>query len=411
MVNIMKKICEFSAFAALILFVALFSSCGRQRNNLSLEEVEVFSLEYGNFEDELNIFDYIQVGNIDTSLAMRNGFFYIANGESQKLMEMNSYGDLLTLFYNEDTNPRPSFATEDGETLNATRKAVSYPFNRVNNVTVDGRKFIYAVDRLPIERQEYDEDLQEHLENIVVRFDGNGNFVDYLGQQGPGGTPFPFVRNIYVTNDNELVVVCVTSAGPMVYWFSEAGQMLFTIPIEKKNVPAPYDEGQEYYLEVENVAPDYSSRILYVKVDYSVPYVDEASRMQSGISYDRTLVYALNVETGTYAQPLGIHPYTEVSVDEFSNQEYKIPYDFLGVSDSGWLFFIISNDSGFGLQIVQGNGQRILNRQLEMDRQKTLYYTFSLSNSGILSVLSVRSDKAYVNWWRTDTLIQSITNN
>jgi hypothetical protein len=98
-------------------------------------------------------------------------------------------------------------------------------------------------------------------------------------------------------------------------------------------------------------------------------------------------------------------------VDDFSNLEYKIPYDFLGVSENGWFFFIISNDAGFGLQIIQANGQRILNRQLEMDRQKTLFYTFNLSNSGILSVLSIRSDKAYVNWWRTDSLIQSITNN
>ena len=411
MVNIMKKIGEFSAFSALILFVALFSSCGRQRNNLSLEEVEVFSLEYGNFEDELNIFDYNQIGNIDTRIAMRNGFFYISNGESQKIMEMNSYGDLLTLFYNEETNPRPSFATEEGEALNATRKAVSYPFNRVTELTVDGRKYIYAVDQLPLERQEYDDELQEHLEHIVVRFDGEGKFVDYLGQQGPGGTPFPFVKNIYVTNNNELVVVCVTSEGPIVYWFSEAGHMLFTIPIEKKNVPSPYEEDQEFYVEIENVVPDYNDRILYVKLDYSVPYVDEASRMQSGVDFDRTTLYGLNVETGTYGEPMNIIPYTEVSVDEFSNLEYKIPYDFLGVSENGWFFFIISNDRGFGLQIIQANGQRILNRQLEMDRQKTLFYTFNLSNSGILSALSIRSDKAYVDWWRTDSLIQSITNN
>ena len=413
MANIIEKISMSVRSCLLImLLTCIFISCGQQRNNVSLEEVEVFSLDYGNFEDELNIFDYMQIGNIDTKLAMRNGFFYIANGESQKIMEMNSYGDLLTLFYNEDTNPRPSFATEEGEALNATRKAVAYPFNRVSDVTVDSRKYIYALDQLPLERQEYDDDLQEQLVYIVVRFDGEGKFVDYLGQQGPGGTPFPFVKNIYVTNNNELVVVCVTSAGHIIYWFSEAGHMLFTIPIQKNNVPVPQnEEGLEYYVEIENVAPDYNNRILYVKVDYSLPYVDEASRMQSGINYDSTILYGLNVETGAYVSTLNILPYTEVSMDDFSNQKFKIPYDFLGVSDSGWLFFIISNESGFGLQIIQNNGQRILNRQLEMDRQKTLFYTFNLSDSGILSVLSVRSDKAYVNWWRTDSLIQSISNN
>ena len=33
---------------------------------------------------------------------MQDGFFYISNGLSGKVMEFNSYGDILNLYYNEE---------------------------------------------------------------------------------------------------------------------------------------------------------------------------------------------------------------------------------------------------------------------------------------------------------------------
>ena len=383
-----------------------FSSC--TGSSTALDEQQVFTLEYGSFEDEINLFDYTKVGNITTSIAMRDGFFYIANSESGKVMELNSYGDLLTLYYSEDMNPVPSFATENGEELNATRRAISYPFNNTSDVTKDKKKNLYIVDKLPVERQEFDEEIGEYVNQVVLRFDADGNFLGYLGQQGPGGTPFPLVKKIYVTNDCELVVVCITGDGPRVYWFAENGYMLFTVLIEKKNVPSPYEEGDEFYMEIGNVVPDYSSRKLYINVDYSVPNIDESSKMQSGIKYDRTLLYALNVESGLYGKPLEILPHVEQAAGEFSDTKYNIPYDFLGVSDSGWYFFMAVTDDGFELQMIQNNGQIVLNRRIKADHRNTLFYSFNLSNTGVLSELEAKSDKVYIVWWRTDSLIQSI---
>ena len=348
----------------------------------------MFTLEYGNFEDEINLFDYSQVGNISTSFAMRDGFFYIANSESGKVMELSSYGDLLTLYYSEEMNPTPSFATE--------------------NVAIDSKKNLYVVDRLPVERQEMDDEIGEYVNQVVLRFDADGNFLGYLGQQGPGGTPFPLVKKIYVTDSQELVVVCITGDGPRVYWFAENGYMLFTVRIDRKYIPVPYSDGQEYYMEIGNVVPDYTERKLYISVDCSVPNIDESSRMQSGIRYDKSLIYPLNVESGLYDRPLEIMPHVEDAEGEFSDAHYNIPYDFLGVSSSGWFFFMAVIDDGFELQMVQGNGQIILNRKIKADHRNTLFYSFNLSNSGVLSELVAKSDKVHILWWQTDSLIQSI---
>ena len=61
--------------------------------------------------------------------------------------------------------------------------------------------------------------------------------------------------------------------------------------------------------------------------------------------------------------------------------------------------------------MVQKDGQRILKRRIPMNHKENLFYTQNVSNTGILSMLVVREDKAVVGWWRTDELIMSVLKN
>ena len=69
---------------------------------------------------------------------------------------------------------------------------------------------------------------------------------------------------------------------------------------------------------------------------------------------------------------------------------------------------MITTDTGFTIQMVQMNGQKILKRNITVDNDKVLYYTFSLSDKGILSGLFARKDAAEVDWWRTDKLLEEL---
>lgn len=398
--------------AVLSLLAALsFSACERSGKVTSLEEKTIFTLGYGNFENQLNIFDLTTVSDVDTSLVMRNGFFYILNGESRKIMEMNNFGDLIVYYYNPEFNPRSSYLDQKSS-RETTMKAVEYGFNELSAITVDSSQKLYAVDTLPLDRQEQDEKKQLVLSQIVLRFDGKGNFIDYIGQQGPGGTPFPYIQGIYSNNANELIVVCYLSSSYTVYWFSSSGYLLYQLPIAKDGVPNPLkDEGLDSFSTVTAIIPDYTSRTLYLAVDYYKSYVDEAIRLQSGVDYDSSRVYPLSVEDGRYGEPIEVLSASGELTDGFSGEQYSIPFDFLGVTESGWLFFIVSTAKGFEIQMIQGDGQRILRRDLDIDRTKLLYYNFDLSNSGILSALLVKDAQAEVVWWRTDSLIQSVINN
>lgn len=407
----MKKIFRLAGAAAI--FTCFFlSSCGKSNLVHSLNENKLFSLGYGNFEDELNLFDLAGTGEISTYMDMRDGFFYIANGESKKILELNSYGDLLSLYYNDEITKKVDFA--DKNSKNSTKKAVVYPFNTLGPVTIDEKKYIYAVDTLPSERQEMDSVNNAILKNVVLRFDSSGNFIDYIGQQGPGGTPFSYIKNIYTTKNDELVVVSITNGGFQIYWFSTDGFLLYTVPLSEKQIPKlVHDEETDApeYVAIENIVPDAESKILYIKVDYYIASLDPALKVQSGIDYEKTLLYPLDVENGKYEEPLEIPSYEYSVTENLTKEVYNLPYNFLGVTENGWFFFIIPEENGFLVQMVQPDGQRVVKRSLSVDHSKILYYTLSLSGNGIISGLFVKNECADVVWWRTDSLLAALLKN
>ena len=402
-----------SRFFVAVLFVLSVCAVSCRRSNVvaSVNENQLFTLKYGNFEDELNLFNLSQAGDVHTHMTMRDGFFYVANGESKKIMELNSYGDLLSLYYNDEVTKAPLFANMNSES--STKNAVTYPFNTLGPIAVDARKYLYVVDTLPLSRQEQDTGKRLLLSYVVLRFSSDGTFVDYLGQQGPGGTPFPFVKNIYTTKSNELVVVCTTNEGPVVYWFGENGFLLYTVPVTVETVPNPYKHSAEeqMYVSIENVVPDLLERKLYLKIDYFANTLDSALKVQSGVAYQHTLLCALNVNTGRYETPLEIPPYEDDVSASLSKEVYNLPFDFLGVTESGWFFFCIPTGKGYQVQMVQPNGQRILKRELPVDHSQILYYDIALDDEGIISALFVKRNVADVAWWRTDNLIASFVNN
>lgn len=406
----MKSVKILSVFAAVFIFV----SCGGNKVVSSLESEALFNLEYGNFEEELNMFNLAKIGGINTSIVMKDGFFYILNGESKKIMEMTSYGDLLTLYYNPKFNPSPSFSnvsskTENVEVVSASRSAVPFEFNDATLLAVDSRKHLYVVDKLPLDRIEYDSKMHLSLSEIVVRFDEANKNLIYLGQQGPGGSPFPHIKNIFTTSENELVVLCSTATGFYVYWFDCDGSLMFSVPVEKENIPNPYSQDSaDSFFSIGSIIPDCNSHKLYIKVDYYGSFIDDASRVQSGINFLSTIIHVFDIDDAKYETSFSIPPYSEEIAEKFSKEIYDIPYDFLGVTESGWMYFIVNTDEGFNLQMVQIDGQRILKRKIILDREECPFYTFNLDRRGIISALLVKKNNASIAWWRADLLLQAV---
>ncbi len=394
-------------FLLIILFfsAAIPTGCVRSDAVEAIREERLFHLEYGNFDGQLGVSDLNSIGKVRIGLAMRDGFFYIVDGEAGKVMELNSYGDLLSLFYNDDSLS-DRLISASSRPASEVRQEISYPFIYPGMIAADSRKCIYAVCSIPRDRQERSDDSRVLYGQTVLRFSRDGSSADYIGQQGPGGTPFPFVRNIYITAADELVVVCMTMDGFTVFWFAPDGFLKYMIPVDSETVPDIGDGSS--FVAVENVIPDPSSYTVYVKADYYSSYIDEESRVQSGINYIQTMLYPLSVETGIYDAPVSVPPYEESVVADYSRLIYRMPYDFLGVTENGWKFFIIKTDDGFNIEMIQNENQRILRRQFKVNHRNVVYSSISLSQGGIITALYLDQNEADVVWYRTDRLIDAI---
>ena len=400
------------AFSFSLLFTSLFTSCLGKETIQAINETQLFTLPYGNFEEQLSVADLNTIGDVCYGVTMQDGFFYIVDGESKKIMELNSYGDILTLFYNEDSEIA-KILKKSNRLVESTHHEVNYPFDYTGMLVTDSNKNIYTVCSVPRDRQEQSDDGTMLYSQTVLRFARDGSSVEYIGQQGPGGTPFPYIKNIYTTAKDELVVVGNSVEGKIVYWFANDGFLKYMIPIVTKDAPRikEHDENSEIYLTIENVVPDLINYKLYVQINYYSSYIDEDSKVQSGVNFEQSLLYPLNIENEQYEEPMIIPPYEESVVSDYSRLTYKIPYDFLGTTRNGWRFFIIKTDDGFNIEMIQADTQRTLRRHFKTNHNDIWYYTMALSSDGIITALYLEKENARVVLYRTDSLIDAILKN
>ena len=398
---------------------ALFS-CGGSASP-DLERVSLFEIPYGRFDGEIDLFSNVagQTGGVcpEACLYMREGIFYVGNAASKKVMQFTSYGDLLALYYNPEFVPPPAFrsspAARDGRHGTGqggdhaevmTQRAIEYPFNMISAVAADSRRRLYVADMLPEERVEYSEDDELMLCNIVVRFDAQGGFIDYLGQEGPGGTPFSAISGIYAGADDELFVASLRQGGADVFWFSAAGRLLYKIPVLADALPSPYGDGRKAISALSAVLPARRRGALYLAVDYYRVETDSETGSQSGIVFDRTELYPFYIERAAFGEPVSLPAYEGEEAAAQGGQASARPYGVIGADEGERLFLYAPTQRGYEICIVNLNSGRIQRRALAVGMDEQAYNVFHLSDGGILSALLAGPDGAKIVWWRTDAL-------
>ncbi len=264
-----RSVKTFLALGAATLCV-VFALAGCQRKGIEdLLGDDLFTISLGKLEDQIDLFQFEGAMTEKTnSVYMRDGWFYVANGNAGKIMVFSSYGDLLFLLYNPQTNPAPTTlgpvdpaATTDA----ATRGAVAYPFTDIGQIAVASDRTLYVEDAIAAAKEVKDPALGMVLTRVVLRFDRKGRPLGYLGQEGIGGTPFPYIYSLSVTAQDQLVVVCrLPDYSWVVYWFSRDAALLYKDGDRQDHLPVPAAKGAVPTLI--NIFPDLQSPILYLAI-------------------------------------------------------------------------------------------------------------------------------------------------
>ncbi|WP_304222568.1 hypothetical protein [Gracilinema caldarium] len=377
----------------------VFFSCSNAEIQ-SVDRQNLFRLDIGRLENQIDLFGLDQSpAMIKTNIAMRDGIFYISDSKGQKVTKFTSYGDLLSMIYNPETNP-PPFTLKKGDQSSevVTRKAISYPLIQNGNLVVDSRKHLYVEDRLPPDRRTYDNEKRVLFDSTVLHFDNEGNFIEYLGQEGIGGTPFPYITNIYTSVHDELAVVCRLPTGWNVYWFDSNGTVLYVVLIRNEDLPLPKGESLYPSLDSINAAPD--GRRLIIKVDYYKDSYDESTKTKSGIVFDRSILWVMNVEDGTYQNNVEIPPFDQAQQN--IKEKVELVYSVLGVSRGGKIFLSIPDTGGYHILVLDLESKDQKRGFIRVEQDELAFNTFYLSEEGILSALLATDYEAKIVWWRTE---------
>jgi hypothetical protein len=389
--------------------ILLIASCSQEQVP-SVAREDLFTLEIGRLEDQIDLFNLEGNRNVPkTALTMRDGLFYISNGNGQKVVRYTSYGDLLFMIYNEETNPLP-LTLKPNAGNEVTRWAHTYPLRENGAIAVDTRKHIYVEDRFPYERHSYDPENKALLDNLVLHFDDTGRFVEYLGQEGIGGTPFPRINGLYTSVRDELAVVCRYSTGWNIYWFDPDGTLLYLIPVRNDAIPIPQDR-PDTLPQVDTIIAAPDKRQLFMKVDYYHTTYDESTNTRFGAEPDSSVVWIMDIETGAYTNTLEV-PFFETSSGQNRRQSERLFYSMLAVIRDGRVFLSCPVDSGYSLLILgKDEGGTLVQRRglIQVDNDELQFNTFNVSEEGILSGLLATEWESKLVWWRTDRIADELS--
>ena len=369
---------------------AMLAACtGRPPAELAGDEL--FSLGIGPLDEQI---DLIRAAGAPaphvTRVAMRDGLFYIANGNARKVMQLSSHGDLLLLIYDPERNPEPVGLARGGDAA-STRVAVPHRFGALSHIAVDSRRRILVVDG-----------------HRVKRFGPDGSFLDAIGREGSGGAPFPFVERLTVMADDTLVVTARTPARWIIYWFDGDGRLQDRLELEHAG-----RLGEEPGLVIRDLLPLVSQRRLLVFVeawdahDGNEEAAGDAGGGPAGGERApglRLYDLASRSVVAAYAMP---EPVPRRGAGASGREQLAGPgYHPLGVTAGGLLFLTRREDDRTRSLLILGRGGRVaVRRQWVLDETGLGYVTLGMNDSGVLYGLLGAGDRARMVWWRGDLLV------
>lgn len=374
-----------------------------------IQRENLFSMSLGKMEDQLDLFQ-ISGGGVSykTRIAMQNGLFFIANGNSKKIVELTSFGDLLSMIYNPDSNPIPiSLKTSTEANIGATRLAYQYPLLSPGEIVITSNQDVFVEDKLPQERKVLDEKTKILLDKVILRFSRTGEYKDYLGQEGIGGTPFPYIAGLYCTKNNEIVVVSMTQTNWQIFWYTQDGIPLYNVVIDRNTLPIPGKD--KLIASLEKVVPDTEEHLLYLKLDYYKEAVDPNTQQSSGVEYASSSVFIMNPKDASYTGNITIPSVTKTDMEGQTKISYQRLYEFIGSANGRNLFFMMPDEKNSYVIMIYNIPLHTMKRiSIAVSADEMFYNVFQLSNTGILSAIFASEFDARVVWWRTDKLIGEV---
>ncbi len=384
----------------------MFGSC-REASIEDLNREELFSLSLGKMENQIDLF---QVAGVPfkrrNRIYRKGGRIYISNGNSAKIMEFTSYGDLVFLLQNAEKNPQTIILNSDVNQQNFTnRSARSFPFQNIGSLVVDSKKRLYVEDEVPPDQREVDDDTGAVYYKRILRFDRDGSLIDFLGQEGIGGTPFPFIQSLHITASDELVIITRLVSEWIIFWFNSEGFPVYNVHVDAEHLP----QQENSIVSLDKVIPDYRRRDLLMMITFYEEQINPSTQTRDAIRRSLGRVYRFDLENRVYDSYIAV-PQSGTRKESVGGMELEVPapsYEMLGITLDGNYFFMRPLDFNRYELLALGEKGEVKARRVFTIEDSEIYFKFlNLSEEGILSGLLCFQDEVKIVTWRSDRLVQ-----
>lgn len=375
------------------LLILSFFSCEKEDVSL-LKREDLFRLSLGVMSDELDYTyrEKVMLPGV-SDLTMDEGIFYISNENMEKVMGFNSYGDLITLIYNSETNPEPRELDSQREESASNKRFIPWAFYRPGELGLSGDNLLVE-DKLPADLSYFDDELQAACDTILLRFDEKGEYRDFIGRGGVGGEPFPYIAELAMRENGEFAVVSRLNRGWWIYWFSAEGEPLYQIELDQDHMPV-YREGHQS--SVSNVVVDPLNYRIFLMINY-YPMTDSSGEVPA-----QKRLYQFDLATRQYNEGTNIPD----EIIREGGRDYRHVFELIGVTDQGGALLISPTEYNHFLLIgMSQDGKILFKREITTGEEHIVFTDFYVDRQGILTALTYQENFAQVSWWRTDRLFR-----
>jgi hypothetical protein len=365
----------------LITTILLYVSCHNETESSLLERIDLFNIPYGVSDTAVNPAS-LQTGTLD--IAMSEGIFTLLDGEGSKLITVSSFGDILFLKKTSIASPGSSVAVDPNQTVFIT--------DRLTN----------SYDRV------FDQQSSAYADYIIRRFNRSGEELQYLGQEGPGGTPFSRVLSLQIHSDSTLSVVSMSETVWLIHHFGKAGNLLSSIRFSEDALPIPgiladESESQDRRVHI-NLDKIHTSSIdsilnVYIKFDYYREYSRSEHSALSGIEYFGSWLFVVDSRSGRI--------YKSIEIQDSKN-DGQIP-EFVGIGENSLIFIINSNSMEgartplervqLDILVLDTDGAVVINSPLDLPLETIEIPIIKVSEAGLVFALAKRNTDIMVFWW------------
>ncbi|MDY3938836.1 MAG: hypothetical protein SOZ27_00955 [Spirochaetia bacterium] len=388
-------------------FLALIPVAGcRDKNTQLIMPEKLFELPIGKTETDLAFFNSNRVSPLtETQIKMRDGLIYILDPGTNKLMEFNSYGEILTLWYHPDENPKPALLKEESDVdrdsqKEATKKAFPFRFHHLTGFAVNSQKQIYIADRLPRESALDSAEYGLSLNQNVVCFSKTGKAEYILGQEGISGNPFPYITDISVDRNDCLNITCYTKSDKVFFKYDSKGNLLSKTVISDKMIPAIQKDSVSRQAEILPTAnPDH----ILIRTDI----YGERTNSNNTVHYDfmKTVMWVYDLKQNAFQGYFNL-PNTETKVADtasWAENSYPVMLTTDGFDHRGNLYFSsIEQQDIERVLILNQISRNIETRRIFTAFEKSIMIKRFVTPEGIILGIVFYPDKAEICWWRTD---------